>query len=408
MIEKLEKLIIEDGLQLEKIEAFIDQPNYFEILGIAQKELQHSNFLAWMFDPQGSHNAGDFFLKSFLNRLPLDPKDKIAYNLANLENTKIFREFKFIDLLIVNKDVKFVVCIENKIFAPKSGENQLINYHKVVEKIWKDLKRIYVYLTPTPRALTEEESEINYINITYEDILEILEDTKSSVDLAESYMPLIEDYIKNLKKNIMGISKEIELAQQIYRKHKKAIDFIVDNKPSFYSKDLIEKIDNFFVNHSDYDRLTDPDKNIIRILPNSVSEIFKVEGKTWGDSKSIFALEIFCEEERIWLKFCFARVRDDLDEENKKKIQEKKTYLFNKMKEFNSIDNKFKVTRSKPNSQYPSVANIDIVRIEDNIVEEIEDKFEVFKEKFEEIDKNVLKPWAEEVKEMMQENNWHI
>ncbi|MGQ1891789.1 PDDEXK-like family protein [Thermophagus sp. OGC60D27] len=400
--EELEKLIIEDSLQLEKLEAAISQPNYFEILGIAHKELQHSNFLAWMFDPNESHNGGDYFLKSFINRLPLTPKEKINYNLANLEDTKIFREYHYIDLLIVNERVGFVICIENKIYAPKSGENQLINYFDEVENIWTNLNKIFVYLTPTPRALTEEESNKNYINTTYQDILEILEDTKISVDLAESYIPFIEDYIKNLRKNIMADSKEIELAQKIYRKHKKAIDFIVNNKPSFYSQDLIKAIDNYFANHPEYERLTGPDKNIIRFLPKSVLPFFEVESKTWGDSTSIFALEIFCEDERIWLKFCFARIREDLDEEIREKIQEKKTTLFNKIKK--TIKEKYKV-KSRPESYYPSVANIDIVRIEDEIVKETEDKFEVFKKSFEKIENSVLNAWVKEVEEKMHDIN---
>jgi len=169
MINALEKLVIEESLQLEKIEAFLEQPNYFEILGVSSKELQHSNFLAWIFDPKGSHNAEDFCLKSFINKLPLEPELKIKLNLANLENTQILREYQCIDLLIVNEDAGFTICIENKIYAPKSGENQLLKYYEIVENTWskEEHQNIYVYLTPTPRSLTEEEADINYVNITY-------------------------------------------------------------------------------------------------------------------------------------------------------------------------------------------------------------------------------------------------
>jgi len=400
MINALEKLVIEESLQLEKIEAFLEQPNYFEILGVSSKELQHSNFLAWIFDPKGSHNAEDFCLKSFINKLPLEPELKIKLNLANLENTQILREYQCIDLLIVNEDAGFTICIENKIYAPKSGENQLLKYYEIVENTWskEEHQNIYVYLTPTPRSLTEEEADINYVNITYGEILQILEDTKTSIDLAESYLPLIQNYIQNLRKNIMADSKEILLAQDIYRKHKKAIDFIVNNKPSFYSLDLIKEIEEYFEKHSSYKKLTSHDKNIIRILPTDVLPIFEIDSHSWEGTGSVFALEIFCEEDRIWLKFCFGKIGEK-EESRRRIIQEKKTRFFQEMKKFKSIE-KYIVSRSRPESYYPSVANINIVKIDDPIVQKIDDKYEVFKERFEEIDKEVLKNWVKEVKAM--------
>lgn len=405
MIENLEKLIIQDGLQLEKIKAYIDQPNYLEILGISHRELQHSNFLAWIFDSKASHNAGNFFLKSFINTLPLDSSVKIKLNLSNLEGTNVLREYQDIDLLIVNESVGFTICIENKINADKSGGNQLIKYYEIVENTWTALshQNIYVYLTPTPRTLTKEEIDINYVNITYREILEILEETRISINLAEYSIPLIENYIQNLRKNIMADSNEILLAQEIYRKHKKAIDFIVNNKPSLYSKELYNKINQYFIDHSEYENLTPKDKNIIRVLPKSISSHFALNSNSWQETSSIFALEIFCEQNKIWIKFCFGGIWNH-DEERKSHIQKEKTNLFQKMKEFKSLV-KYKVTRSKPESNYPSVANIDIVKITDKIVQEIDDKFEVFKKSFEKVETEVINDWIKEVNEKITKHN---
>lgn len=405
MIENLERLIIEDSLQLEKIKAYIDQPNYLEILGISHRELQHSNFLAWFFDSKASHNGGNFFLKSFINRLPIDSSEKIKLNLSDLDGTKVLREYQDIDLLIVNEKVGFTICIENKIKADKSGENQLIKYYEIVENTWTKTshQNIYVYLTPTPRTLTKEEVDVNYVNITYREILEILEETKSSIDLAEYSIPLIENYIQNLRKNIMADSNEILLAQEIYRKHKKAIDFIVNNKPSLYSKELYEKINKYFIEHSEYENLTPKDKNIIRILPKSLLPAFDLKSNSWKETTSIFAIEIFCEQNRIWVKFCFGGIGKH-DEQRTSQIQEEKTRLFKIMKEFKSLG-KHKTARSKPESNYPSVANANIVKITDKIVQEQDDKFEVFKQSFEKFENNILNNWKNEVDEKITKHN---
>ncbi|RXQ92176.1 hypothetical protein EO244_11545 [Ancylomarina salipaludis] len=396
-IEKLQDLVINESQRLEKLKLFLSQPNYLEILGISHRELQHSNFLAWMMNSRSSHDIGNYFLKSFINLLPFSPEDKIRINLSNLEGTKILREYNDIDLLIVNDSLKFSICIENKIKAGKSGDNQLLKYYEIVENIWSDKehRNYYVYLTPFPRTLTEKELEIEYINLTYQSILEILEDTVKSKQPSEETAPLIDNYINNLKKNIMGISKEAKLAQEIYRKHKSAIDFIVNNKPSLYSKELFRQINEFFIQHEQYENLTPKDKNIIRILPVNTVPYFNYKTNSWGETKSSFALEIFCEQEKIWMKFCFGAI--NIKSENERlRFQSIKDEMFSLMKEFSSISSKI-VRRSKSSSGYPSVANFDIIRLNDKVLLETDDVFSAFKIKFQKFEENTLNKWTEEV-----------
>jgi len=399
MLEELKNIVIEESQNLEKLKLFLSQPNYMEILGISYRELQHSNFLSWMLNSKSSHNIGNYFLKSFINLLPISPEDKIKINLSDLGNTKIHREYNDIDLLIVNEKLKFTICIENKIKAGKSGENQLLKYYEIVENIWSDKehKNYYVYLTPFPRTFTDKETENEYINLTYQSILDILKDTIKSKQPSEDTKPLIDNYIKNLEKNIMGISKEAKLAQEIYRKHKKAIEFIVENKPSLYSKELFNQINDFFKKHEKYKNLTPNNKNIIRILPNEVVPYFDCDTNSWRETTSSFAFEIFCEQERIWMKFCFGAIWIK-DKDKKIELQKIKDENFNKMKEFSSISRKV-VRRSKSISNYPSVANFDLIKINDKILLESEDIFSAFVEKFKQFEEKVINKWANEVKE---------
>lgn len=43
-----------------------EEVNLMDILRVSHKELQHSNFLSWLFNPTESHNLGDFALKEFI------------------------------------------------------------------------------------------------------------------------------------------------------------------------------------------------------------------------------------------------------------------------------------------------------------------------------------------------------
>ena len=43
--------------------------NIFEVLGITNAEIRHSNFLAWLLDPNGNHGMGDKFLREFVSKL---------------------------------------------------------------------------------------------------------------------------------------------------------------------------------------------------------------------------------------------------------------------------------------------------------------------------------------------------
>ena len=51
---------------LESLEENLVEFDAFSFLGIATVEDFHSKMLAWLLDPQGSHAAGDYFLKRFL------------------------------------------------------------------------------------------------------------------------------------------------------------------------------------------------------------------------------------------------------------------------------------------------------------------------------------------------------
>ena len=115
---------------LSHLEELLNEPNIFNILKLETNELAHSNFLAWLLDPKGSHKLGDLFLKEFLK--------KVIPNLGNFEqlsfsDARIEREKNNIDILITDDSNNLLVVIENKIYSQETGD-QLNRYEAHAQK----------------------------------------------------------------------------------------------------------------------------------------------------------------------------------------------------------------------------------------------------------------------------------
>lgn len=94
----------------------------------------HSRFLAILLDPHGCYKMKDTFLRLFISRLNLN----FEYDLSSVEvipNGRRRNEHKNIDILLIDRDLKSAVIIENKIFARDSNHEyvgQLENYYEEI------------------------------------------------------------------------------------------------------------------------------------------------------------------------------------------------------------------------------------------------------------------------------------
>lgn len=104
--------------------------NIFTILGVEHYENKtHSNFIAELLDPEGSHLLGPVFLEEFISSIKHESK-------FSTKKAKVIKEFHIakkskdeggrIDILIEDAN-KNLISIENKIYAGDQ-ENQLIRY----------------------------------------------------------------------------------------------------------------------------------------------------------------------------------------------------------------------------------------------------------------------------------------
>ena len=65
MLVALERFVVENE-ELLLLEERIGRFNLFDALGIVRIEIRHSNFLAWLLDPNESHGQGSMFLNGVL------------------------------------------------------------------------------------------------------------------------------------------------------------------------------------------------------------------------------------------------------------------------------------------------------------------------------------------------------
>ena len=278
---QLKGLILdEDFTNLQNLAS--EEVNLMEILGIAKKELQHSNFLAWLFNPNESHNLGDFAIKEFIKLyyrenqfedLGLQTKLSV-FDFVHLDfdDLEIKREHKNIDLILLSRKNEFCIVIENKIYSTE-GKGQLKKYRSWIESEYPNFKyKIYIFLSLFEQDISEEEKDY-YLKLDYTHIVKLIEQIIQTRNLAEKSRFVFEQYLQTLK-SMLNQNEEIEIiAQNLYQKYKSAFNLVLKyaeptERGLMSNNNLIELIKN-----EPKIRLINSSKTWITFHPNFLYEI---------------------------------------------------------------------------------------------------------------------------------------
>ena len=260
-----------------------DEVDFMSILNVSHKELQHSNILGWLFNPNANHGLGEYFIKAFIKRCfiankyqPIGYNDQLLsitqFDELDLDDAIVKREYKNIDILLASEKSSFLLVIENKIFSSEGGD-QLTRYRNLAEEEYKNNKHIiFVYLSLFEQSISENEQE-NYLKVTYDEIKLILSEVLNSarLQLKDNIRFIIQQYLKSLQ-SLMNDNKELEiLCKKLYRKYKPAFDEVIKyNLSSGYNKaphNLVELIKG----RSDI-RPYKTSKSYVRFQPNFLVE----------------------------------------------------------------------------------------------------------------------------------------
>lgn len=291
--EILENFVI-DNVELERIEEITSQFNIFQALNIAESEVRHSSFLAWLMDPSETHGLDDYFLKKFLLRVSSLAKDAglaglnpIDVAMMDFSEASVRREWRGIDILICDEENGFVCIVENKI---RAGEHsgQLERYYDLVEREFPGLKKQLVFLTPDAKPASDE----RYLSVSYIDVVcETLEHViraKGNV-LSDAVRMLLEHYVEMVRRQVVFNSEIQDLCRKVYTKHRKALDLIFQYKPDVqldiqhYLTELIEAQTSILKD--------DQSKSYVRFVPKAWDVPMLLKGKGWTSSGRLLLFE---------------------------------------------------------------------------------------------------------------------
>lgn len=279
----LQALVVRNP-DLERLESMLDRFNIFEALGAVRQEVRHSDFLAFLLDPRQNHGLGDLFVKRLLQEsiaqadfaAPITPIDLDIWDMDEID---VRREWQSIDILILDENHKLVVVIENKVYSGEH-DDQLSRYVKVVKQHYPGYHIIKLFLTPEG----DRASDPGYISISYSLLCELVENitqTREST-LEKDILVLMNHYAVMLRRYIVGESEIEKLCQQIYRKHKRALDLIYEYRP-----DQLAEIKDFLCNLVNSNPLFEMDhfsKSYINFIPKTWDSAIMRSGQGWTRS----------------------------------------------------------------------------------------------------------------------------
>lgn len=315
--EKLANLLIDSDFEM--LELSLNEPNIFHALSDERKELKHSNFLAYLLNPNESHGLNEIFLKRIIRDFFSESKDTdtTVFDIEdiNLSTAIIQREWKNIDLLI-NFDTD-VICIENKINITDS-KNQLKKYRTIIDEHFPNKRKHFVYLSPFGQD-PNDQSEIEYYqNYSY---VKIVENISSIIDvyrerINQKTLMYLTDYIQSLRRYVLMEEDLNKVALNLYIKHADAIEFIYNNKPDPAS-DLYPFFEKELKNRGYV--IASKNKGFIRFTTKNLDKNILKTGTGWSNKESfLFEIDYFWSDKNA----VFKAIVSPCDEEIKKKIKE--------------------------------------------------------------------------------------
>ena len=253
VMKKLNEFVLNFEKDCEKNKIGDSNDNIFNILKVETAEIRHSNFLEWLLDCNAGHKLGNKILNAFLDKL--NSKDENIEKIKDfpfwtqgIEEYTVEREKDHTDILIVSKERKFVICIENKTESMehntgKGNKKQTYDYREHILENYKSEEgyhHLFIYLSAKGEIPADEK---NWIVTNYKVLSEVLEDILKENKVDDGIYYLIKWYIDILKRD--GYAEDEKFAyncQALYDTYNNAWNIIEKDKNT-YNK-LYEKYKN--------------------------------------------------------------------------------------------------------------------------------------------------------------------
>jgi hypothetical protein len=312
-----------DNDELVELEGMLGRFNIFRVLRATHHEIRHSNMLAWLLDPEETHGLGDRFIRRWLMEVVHDAAETggdfdglpspIEVDVLDIEYVDVARESANIDLLLLittGKETTWVICIENKVKSVQ-GKKQLEGYRTYVERKYPDAERtLFVFLTKND----EEPNDPKWISSTYSAVEGVLRKCIDERGTAIGHEPhlLMTQYLDLLAEDFVDETDSAALARKIYLKHKKAIDFILENRDDPISNASSAMRDALAANAADLGIVMGVyNKGLVRFLPKEWDVPENRGGSIWGVNSRYVVCEVSFWTKKVELHIVTVRAPDD-------------------------------------------------------------------------------------------------
>ncbi len=307
----LEALIVENP-DLERLEVLLDQFNIFEALNAVRVEMRHSDFLAYLLNPNQNHGLGDLFAKRLIQRAitsapGLTTIRPIDLDINDLDSAIVLREWQNIDILLLDEKNGVGVIIENKVDSNEHG-NQLTRYRQVIQQYYPDIQQICIFLTPEG----VEPSDSAYIAIDYGLIADLVDQIAEarSTTIGSDVHTLMTHYSQMLRRHILSESEIAELCRKIYRKHQRALDLIYEFRPDQQAE--IQAILESLIQAQSELSLDHTSKSYIRFAAKKWDVPLLLRGQGWTRTKRILLFEFYNGPEKLRLSLIIGPGPEDI------------------------------------------------------------------------------------------------
>lgn len=243
--EEMERLFVNNA-KLSRIEKHLNRFNPIKVMKMERMEIRHSAILAWLLNPKETHGLGDGFLRSFLGEALRGDNHRnptaLDVSQSDMRDAEVRCEWHNIDIFILSPKNRWAFIIENKFYSSQH-QGQLEKYRERIVELFRaqtveerDLERVTVsgiFLT-----LNNENPEDNtYTSIRYERICHILRlYINGEENLFTNEVKIFLRHYLDTLEEATGMSVERtemeKLARQLYRDHKKVLDFVIEHGAS--------------------------------------------------------------------------------------------------------------------------------------------------------------------------------
>ena len=331
-VQRVLEDFVSNNNELEQLEMLLRNFNLFEALKLVWHEVRHSDFLAYLLDPQQNHGLTDRFLKAMLQSAvkgransSVTPIDVDVWNLTLAE---VHREWHNIDIFVRDEANRLAVIVENKVQSEEHS-NQLARYYEMVAKEFTGWSIVAIYLTREGNNPSDE----RFVALGYEQICELVERLVSLIGpvLDNGVRTVIGHYAEMLRRHIVAESKISELCRRIYAKHRQALDLIYEHRPDRQQM-VRELLEGWIEENSDLER-DHCTKSYVRFIPKTLDSDVLRQGTGWTPSRRMLLFEVVNTEDSLAAKLVIGPGAADVRQKLFDAALAKKT-IFNSVSKF--------------------------------------------------------------------------